>query len=147
MTGLLFAPRAALRPLRPHQETALAARDGAMVRELDEARRISGDFDREAFVAWFGRMRAERARLADAIREAEARTAAARTTLAHQRVAETAEENAVARRRGGFAADLGPNEPAERDGYCRRSIEVGTAPAAAPAAKPDQARRSARLCS
>jgi hypothetical protein len=88
------------------QETALAARDDAMVRELDEARRISGDFDREAFVAWFGRMRAERERLADAIREAEARAAAARTTLAQRRVAETAAEEALARAMAAVEADI-----------------------------------------
>lgn len=76
-------------------ETALAARDTALRRELDTARQAAGEFDREAFVAWFGRMRAERARLADAIREAEAHTAAMRTTLAHRRVAETAAEAAL----------------------------------------------------
>jgi hypothetical protein len=78
------------------QETALAARDGAMGRELDEARRHSGDFDRESFAAWFGRARAERARLADAMRDAEAHSAAARATLGHRRVAETAAEEALA---------------------------------------------------
>jgi hypothetical protein len=78
------------------QETALATRDDALRRDLDAARQISGDFDREVFVAWFGRMLAERARLADAIRDAEARTAAARTVLAHRRVAETAAEEALA---------------------------------------------------
>jgi hypothetical protein len=78
------------------QETALAAQDAALGRELDAARRLSGDFDRDTFVAWFGRMRAERARLGDAMRDAEARTATARTTLAHRRVAETAAEEALA---------------------------------------------------
>ena len=72
------------------QETALAARDEAMRRELETARRVLGEFDREAFSAWWGRMRTERARLADAMRSAEARTATARTALANRRVAETA---------------------------------------------------------
>jgi hypothetical protein len=40
-------------------------------------------------------MRAERGKLADAIKQAEARTAAARTTLAQQRVAETSAEDAL----------------------------------------------------
>ena len=78
------------------QEIALAARDAAMGRELDEARRHSGDFDREAFAAWFGRMRGERARLADVMRDAAARTATARTALANRRVAETAADEALA---------------------------------------------------
>lgn len=78
------------------RETALAARDDAIGRELNEARGISGDFDREAFAAWFGRMRAERARLADAIREAAVRTGVARTELAQRRVAEMAAEEALA---------------------------------------------------
>jgi len=77
-------------------ETALAARDDAMGRELDAAREIVGDFDREAFTAWFFRMRDERARLADAMHDAESRTAAARTILAQRRVAETAAEEALA---------------------------------------------------
>jgi hypothetical protein len=78
------------------QETALAARDAALVQELTEARQIAGEFDRETFAAWFARMRAERSRLTDAMREAEARTAAARATLAQRRVAETAAEEALA---------------------------------------------------
>jgi hypothetical protein len=77
-------------------EIALAERDGAVRRELDEARQYAGDFDREAFIAWFGQKLTERAHLADATREAEARTAAARTTLARRRVAETAAEEALA---------------------------------------------------
>ena len=39
------------------QEMALVARDAALGRELDEARQFAGDFDREAFAAWFGHMR------------------------------------------------------------------------------------------
>lgn len=78
------------------QETALAERDGALGRELDKARRYSGYFDRGAFAAWFGCTLAERARLADTVRDAEVRTATARIMLAHRRVAETAAEDALA---------------------------------------------------
>lgn len=79
------------------QETALAARDETMRCELEAARQVSGEFDREAFSAWWGRMRIERTRLTDAMRTAEARTAAAQTMLANRRVAETAAKDALAR--------------------------------------------------
>jgi hypothetical protein len=79
------------------QETALAARDEAMRCELETARRVLGEFDREAFSAWWERMRIERARLADAMLTAEARAAAARIVLANRRVAETAAKDALAR--------------------------------------------------
>ncbi len=72
-------------------ETALAAR------EMDAARGVPGDFDRDAFVAWFRRMRALRDQLAETMREAAARTETARTDLARRRLAETAAEEAVAR--------------------------------------------------
>jgi hypothetical protein len=78
------------------RENDLAARQTALRQELDAARQFSGDFDRNAFAAWFGRQRAERERLAAAMREAEASTAAVRTTLAHRRVAETTAETALA---------------------------------------------------
>ncbi|MGA3005805.1 MAG: hypothetical protein ABSE20_29235 [Acetobacteraceae bacterium] len=78
------------------RETALAARDNALAQELAEARQLSGDFDREAFVAWFGRVRTERARLAEAMQEAISHIEKARTTLAHRRVAETAAEAGLA---------------------------------------------------
>jgi hypothetical protein len=78
------------------QETALAERDGAILRQVQEARLITGDFDRNAFSAWLGRLGIERARLAAAMREAEARTASARLVLANRRVAETAAEDALA---------------------------------------------------
>ena len=79
------------------KETALAARDEAIEREMDAARWVSGNFDREAFSAWFGRMQTERVLLADAMRDAKALTAAARTALAHRRVAETSAEEELAR--------------------------------------------------
>jgi hypothetical protein len=78
-------------------ETVLADRDAAIGAALGEARRMSGDFDREAFSAWLTRMHAERGLLMDAVRGAEARTAAARLTLAHRRLAETAADEALAR--------------------------------------------------
>src|ERR1700683_5815758 len=43
-------------------ETALAAQDEAMRGELEGARQVSGDFDRDAFSAWWARMRSERDR-------------------------------------------------------------------------------------
>lgn len=79
------------------QEAALSARDAALAQDLGEARQLTGDFDREAFAAWFIRMRAERALLGAAMREAEARTAAGRADLAQRRLAETAAEEALAR--------------------------------------------------
>jgi len=78
------------------RETALAARDAAMRDELQTARSMTGDFDREAFSAWLGRTRAERAILADALRDAAAQTAAARTVLTNRRVAETSAEEVLA---------------------------------------------------
>jgi hypothetical protein len=77
-------------------ENALAARDDAIRCELEQARRHSGEFDREAFAAWFERMRASRALLVEEMREAAARAATARLTLARRRVAETAAEEALA---------------------------------------------------
>ena len=79
------------------QETALLERDSVIGRELDQARQIYGDFDRETFTAWLGRMWSERARLAVAVREAEARTATARAELTRRRLAETTAEEALAR--------------------------------------------------
>ena len=78
------------------EEAELASREAAMREELDAALRMTGDFDREAFSAWLERTRAERARLADALRDAAARTGAARVDLGHRRVAETAAEDALA---------------------------------------------------
>lgn len=77
-------------------EVALAERHTAVRGEIQAARQFSGTFDREAFALWFGRMRAEQERLAGAVREAETKTSAARTALAHRRVAETAAEAALA---------------------------------------------------
>jgi len=78
------------------RETALAEQDDALRRELDAAKQIAGDFDRETFAAFLARIRAERSRLAEAIREAAARTTSAQTALAHRRAAETLAESALA---------------------------------------------------
>jgi hypothetical protein len=78
------------------RETALAAQDGALAGEVADARQLSGDFDRETFVAWLGRVRTERAQLAGAMREAASYTEKMRTVLAHRRLAETAAEQALA---------------------------------------------------
>ncbi len=79
------------------RETKLAASDAAMETELTAAREITGDFDRDAFSAWFERKVTERAGLAGTIRDAEARTLAARTELSNRRVAETAAKETLAR--------------------------------------------------
>lgn len=92
------------------RETALASRDSALRRELDEARRHSGDFDREAFIVWFERKQGERAHLADAIRDARSNTAAARGVLARRRVAETACEEALASAMAARAAAVAHRE-------------------------------------
>jgi hypothetical protein len=78
------------------REAALAAQHSNLSQELEATRQFSGEFDRDAFAAWFGRARAERERLAAAVREAEAHTVTTRTTLAHRRVAETAAVDALA---------------------------------------------------
>jgi hypothetical protein len=92
------------------QEAALAERDAAMRDELDTARRMTGDFDREAFSAWLARASAERIRVVDALRTAEADAAAARTVLANRRVAETSAEEAL-----GHAVTVRDAEVARRD--------------------------------
>ncbi len=78
------------------RETVLTDQDAGLRTEIDAARQFPGEFDRDAFIAWFGRKRAERAQLADALRDAEARTTTARTVLAQRRVAETSAEEALA---------------------------------------------------
>ena len=78
------------------QEAVLRAQDETLRRELDDARQCAGNFDRESFAAFLGRVRAKRAQLANAICEAAARTASARTALAHRRAAETVAQAAQA---------------------------------------------------
>ena len=79
------------------RETALAANEAAMEGELKSAREVTGDFDRDAFSAWFERKVTERARLSGAIRDAEACTLTARSELSNRRVAETAAKETLAR--------------------------------------------------
>jgi hypothetical protein len=109
------------------REMALAARSEAIRRELDAARQVEGDFDREAFSAWWERMRVERARLADAAQTAEARTAAARSMLANRRVAETAAEDALARELGAREAALARHEQAVLEDVAR-ALKAGQGP-------------------
>jgi hypothetical protein len=78
------------------EETALAARDAAIEGEVEAARQLTGDFDRQGFFHWLARMRTERSQLATALLAAEVRIAAARLELAHRRVAETSAEQALA---------------------------------------------------
>jgi hypothetical protein len=112
------------------QETELAARDEAIGREIGEARQIQGEFDRDAFSAWFGRMRAERARLADATLKAEARTAAARSELANRRVAQTAAEEALGTAVAARDADVARRDQLMLEDVARalrRAAETGRA--------------------
>jgi hypothetical protein len=92
------------------REITLADRHAVLVGELDAARQISGDFDREAFVAWFGRMRTKKAQLVDVMRDAAAQTVASQVTLAQRRVAETAAETALATAKAAQAAALAQRE-------------------------------------
>jgi hypothetical protein len=92
------------------EEAAAAAREAAVRQELDAARRMAGEFDRETFAAWFSRARAEWERLATESRAAEARAAEARLVLARRRVAETAAEAAVARAEARKRADAAHRE-------------------------------------
>jgi hypothetical protein len=92
------------------RETTLAERHAALLGELDAARQISGDFDRDAFVAWFGLMGAQRALLVDVMRDAAAQTAAAQVTLTQRRVAETAAETTLATAKAAQAAAMAQRE-------------------------------------
>jgi hypothetical protein len=92
------------------RESTLAERHAALVGELDAARQISGDFDREAFVAWFGRVRTQKAQLVAVMRDAAAQTTAAQLTLAQRRVAETAAETALATAKAAQAAAVAQRE-------------------------------------
>ena len=78
-------------------EAALLARDAALAEALENARRLTGDFDRDSLAAWRRRVTMERDSLAGALRDAAARTAAARDALAAQRAAETVTADVIAR--------------------------------------------------
>jgi hypothetical protein len=92
------------------QETALQTRQAAIGRELEAALKVTGDFDRQAFLAWLRLKRGEQAEVAAAMRAAEARTAEARSELAHHRVAETAAEEALAQAAAAREADVARRE-------------------------------------
>jgi hypothetical protein len=79
------------------EEAAFAAREEALGQELDAARQLAGEFDRETFAAWFSRTRTEWERLAGESRAAMQRATEARLLLARRRVAETAADEALAR--------------------------------------------------
>jgi hypothetical protein len=100
-------------------ERELAERGEALRRDLDAGRHVSGDFDRDAFFAWWERMRCEREKQANVARVAEARTAAARECLANRRVAETAAEDALAREVAARAAALARHEQAVLEDVAR----------------------------
>jgi hypothetical protein len=78
------------------EEAALAARDAAIVEEIQQVRDGPAPFDLDMFAAWLGRMMAERSRLAETAREAATRTVTARADLNRRRVAETAAGDALA---------------------------------------------------
>ena len=80
------------------RERAVVEREAGLTRAMDDARRIDDGFDREVYSRWFARMIAERQRMGEMRAEAAALTAAERAELARRRVAETAAEDAVARR-------------------------------------------------
>jgi hypothetical protein len=65
--------------------------------ELKAARLGAGDFDREAFSAWWARKRSEHGEIGSAIKLAAAQSAAARAVLATRRLAETAADDALAK--------------------------------------------------
>jgi hypothetical protein len=67
---------------------------------------MTGEFDRESFSAWLGRVHTDRLRLAQESRDAEAHSAASRVALAHRRVAEAAAEEALAREMTARASEL-----------------------------------------
>ena len=77
----------------------------AVAREMSEARRVTGEYDRDGFAAWLARMRGERARLAAGSEAAQTRTARARAELAQSRVAENAAGEALAKARAAHAVE------------------------------------------
>ena len=100
-------------------ETVLAARDAAIARELGDARSIIGEYDRDAFGAFLARARAERTVLAGAMREAEARTGAAREALTRQRLAARAAEEVWNRATAARAAEAARKDQHEMEDVAR----------------------------
>jgi hypothetical protein len=103
------------------EETTLAARDVAIGSALRDARAVSGDFDREGLAAFLGRMRDERVLLAEAMRQSEVRTVAARAMLANRRVAETVAEGALNRARSVLEAEAARRDQVMLEDVARAS--------------------------
>lgn len=110
--------RRALAEALAHEAT-LSAEHTAIERQIAAERRRDGDFDRDAFAAWLMRMRAQQARLADASREAQARTAAARADLAARRMAETTAEERMAETIAAHDAELARKDQVVLDDAAR----------------------------
>jgi hypothetical protein len=89
------------------RERELAERGEALRRDLDAARHASGDFDRDAFFAWWERMRCEREKL-------------------NRRVAETAAVDALASEVAARAAALARHEQAVLEDVAR-ALKAGQA--------------------
>ena len=80
------------------REQAAAEQEAATIREMEAARRAAECFDADAFSRWFSGMIARRDHQAEAHRDAASHAAAARAALTARRLAETAAEEALARR-------------------------------------------------
>ncbi len=106
------------------EEAALAAREAALGRELDAARRLTGEFDREAFAAWFSRTRAERERLAGELRAAAARAAEARSLLAQPPGGRNRGRRSAGAGRGVETGRRGASRTVDAGG-CRADAEAG----------------------
>jgi hypothetical protein len=102
-------------------EIALAAREAVVQRQIEEALAVTGDFDRQAFALWFGRMRTEQTELGQAMQAADAQTRATRTALAHRRVAETAAETALGQEITARAAEVARREQVALEDAARAS--------------------------
>ena len=87
-------------------ETKLTDQEQAIAREVSEARRVTGEYDRDGFAAWLARMRGERARLAAESEAAQTRTVRSRAALAQGRVAEQAAGEALARAHAAWAMEM-----------------------------------------
>ena len=87
-------------------ETKLTDQEQAIAREVSEACRVTGEYDRDGFAAWLARMRGERARLAAESEAAQTRTGRSRAALAQGRVAEQAAGEALARAHAAWAMEM-----------------------------------------
>jgi hypothetical protein len=107
---------------------ALAERDVAIAAQVEAARQFIGDFDRQAFIRWLDRMWAERTRLAESLRVAEALSEAARSVLARRRVAETATEQALAAAELAQAAEVARRDQVMLEDVARALKRAADAP-------------------